>query len=209
MGRLRKGRRDRWSTLQPDMQPGEREEQMFNQFKARAEGVSAEVHRFSTPTEALDFLVGFVTAEGVADQPGQYCVFADCPFLAAVDRSRLEAVAGLSFTVSREQAAGAKVGVSQLDWALADTGTLVQDATAVDKRLASTLPTIHVALIATSGLRADMPSWLAEIKPESANYIAMITGPSRTADIERVLTIGVHGPERLVIVFIDQLEGAH
>ena len=42
--------------------------------------------------------------------------------------------------------------------------------------------------------------------PKSAHYIAMITGPSRTADIERVLTIGVHGPERLVIVFIDQLE---
>jgi L-lactate dehydrogenase complex protein LldG len=37
----------------------------------------------------------------------------------------------------------------------------------------------------------------------------MITGPSRTADIERVLTIGVHGPERLVIVFIDQLGGAN
>lgn len=182
---------------------------MFNQFKTRAEGVSAEVHRFSTPAEALDFLVGFVRAEGVADQPGQYGVFADCPFLAAVDRQQLEAVAGMSFAVTREQAAGAKVGISQLDWALADTGTLVQDATAVDKRLVSTLPTIHVALIATSGLRVDMPAWLAEIKPESANYIAMITGPSRTADIERVLTIGVHGPERLVIVFIDQLGGTH
>jgi L-lactate dehydrogenase complex protein LldG len=35
----------------------------------------------------------------------------------------------------------------------------------------------------------------------------MITGPSRTADIERVLTIGVHGPERLVIVFVDELGG--
>ena len=74
-----------------------------------------------------------------------------------------------------------------MDWALADTGTLVQDATAVDKRLVSTLPTIHVALIATSGLRPDMPAWLGDARPNSAGYLAMITGPSRTADIERVL----------------------
>jgi L-lactate dehydrogenase complex protein LldG len=37
----------------------------------------------------------------------------------------------------------------------------------------------------------------------------MITGPSRTADIERVLTIGVHGPERLVIIFVDELGGGN
>jgi L-lactate dehydrogenase complex protein LldG len=182
---------------------------MFEQFKTRAEGVSAEVHRCATSAEALDFLVEFLRAEGVADQPGQYGVFADCPFLQTVDRRPLEEVAGLWFEVTRERAAGAKVGLSQMDWALADTGTLVQDATAVDKRLVSTLPTIHVALIATDGLRADMPAWLGESRPETAGYLAMVTGPSRTADIERVLTIGVHGPERLVIVFVDQLGGTN
>lgn len=182
---------------------------MYEQFKTRAEGVSAEVHRFATGAEALDFLVDFVRAEGVADQAGQYAVFADCPFLGRVDRQRLEAVAGLWFEVTRERAAAAKIGISQVDWALADTGTLVQDATAIDKRLVSTLPIIHVALIETGGLRADMPALLADLRPEQANYIAMITGPSRTADIERVLTIGVHGPERLVIVFIDQMGGTN
>lgn len=182
---------------------------MFEQFKTRAEGVSAEVHRFATSAEAPDFLVGFLGTEGVADQPGQYGVFADCPFLRTVDRRPLEEMAGLWFEVTRERAAGAKVGISQMDWALADTGTLVQDATAVDKRLVSTLPFIHIALIATEGLRADMPAWLGEARPETAGYLAMVTGPSRTADIERVLTIGVHGPERLVIVFVDQLGGTN
>lgn len=180
---------------------------MYEQFKARAEGVSAEVHRFATAAEALAFLVGFLENEGVADQAGRSGVFAACPFLEHVDRSRLAAIPGLAFEVTRERAAAAKVGISQVDWALADTGTLVQDATAIDKRLVSTLPAIHVALIETGGLRPDMPSWLADVRPEQTNYIAMITGPSRTADIERVLTIGVHGPERLVIVFIDRMEG--
>jgi len=182
---------------------------MFEQFKTRAQGVSAEVYRFPTEEEALAFLVAFLREEGVAEQAGQYGVFAACPFLDRVDRPQLEAIKGMYFEVTRERAAAARVGISQVDWALADTGTLVQDATAVDKRLVSTLPTIHVALIATAGLRPDMPAWLADARPQEANYLAMITGPSRTADIERVLTIGVHGPERLVIVFIDQMGGTN
>jgi len=182
---------------------------MFEQFKTRAQGVSAEVYRFPTEAEAFAFLVAFLREEGVAEQAGQYGVFAACPFLDRVDRAPLAAIEGMSFEVTRERAAAAKIGISQVDWALADTGTLVQDATAIDKRLVSTLPTIHVALIATAGLRPDMPAWLADVRPEQANYIAMITGPSRTADIERGLTIGVHGPERLVIVFIDRMGGTN
>ena len=69
------------------------------------------------------------------------------PFLDGVDRQQLEEVAGLRFEVTRELAAGARFGISQMDWALADTGTLVQDATAIDKRLVSSLPTIHIALL--------------------------------------------------------------
>jgi L-lactate dehydrogenase complex protein LldG len=180
---------------------------MYEQFKTRATGVSAEVHRFPNDGEALAFLEAFLREEGVDDQAGKYGVFANGPFLESIDHSRLAAINGVSFDVTRERAAAAKIGISQVDWALADTGTLVQDATAIDKRLVSTLPTIHVALIATSGLRPDMPTWLADVQPQDANYIAMITGPSRTADIERVLTIGVHGPERLIIVFIDQMGG--
>ena len=47
----------------------------------------------------------------------------------------------------------------------------------------------------------------SKIRPEQTNYISFITGPSRTADIERVLTIGVHGPERLIIVFRRRIGG--
>jgi L-lactate dehydrogenase complex protein LldG len=91
-------------------------------------------------------------------------------------------------------------------WAVAATGTLVVDAAQVEQRLVSTLPPIHVAIVASSGLRADLAEVLTQIHPSQTGYISMITGPSRTADIERVLTIGVHGPERLIIVFVDELE---
>ena len=183
---------------------------MFDTFKLRAEAVSAEVHRFPGKTEALDFIVGRLQAEGVADTPQSYAVWADCPFLDATDKTWLAgSVPGLTFEVTREKAAASRIGISQFDWAMANTGTLVQDATPVDRRLVSTLPIIHIAVVATRQLLPDLPSVLAKVRPEQTNYISFITGPSRTADIERVLTIGVHGPEKLIIVFVDELAGAN
>jgi L-lactate dehydrogenase complex protein LldG len=181
---------------------------MYEQFKTRAEGVSAEVYRFETKAVAADFIVGFLQREGIADKPQAHALWAACPFLDNIDRQPLAAVAGLKFTVTRELAAAARFGISQLGWALADTGTLVQDAAVVEERLVSTLPDIHIAIVPTSGILPDMPALLERLRPEQSNYIAFITGPSRTADIERVLTIGVHGPERLVIVFVDELQAA-
>ncbi len=182
---------------------------MYEQFKVKAEAVSAEVHRFATNALALDFITSVLTSEGVADSPGSYALWAACPFLDGVDRQPLHEIAGLKREVTRELAAAAKIGISQLDWALADTGTLAGDSSAVDGRLVSTLTEIHIALVPTSGILADMPTLLTRLHPDMSGYIAMITGPSRTADIERVLTIGVHGPSRLIIVFCDELGGAN
>lgn len=180
---------------------------MYQQFKARAEGVSAEVHQYITKDAALDFIIRFLQHEGVADKARSFALWADCPFLEGVDRQPLEKIAGLKFAVNRELAAEAKFGISQMEWALADTGSLAQNSSAIEQRLVSSLSAIHIALVPTSGILPDMPALLAKVQPKDCAYLAMITGPSRTADIERVLTIGVHGPERLVIIFVDELRG--
>ncbi len=181
---------------------------MFDSFKTRAEAVSAEVHRFGTKAEALNFIEQFMHQEGVADKPQSYAVWADCPFLKGIDTNALAAKnPGLKFEVTRDLAKNAKIGISQMGWGLANTGTLVQDSTKVEDRLASALSWIHIALVATDKIVADLPSVMTKITPKQSGYIAFITGPSRTADIERVLTIGVHGPERLIIVCVDELGG--
>jgi len=182
---------------------------MYQQFKDRAEEVSAEVYRFVTNDAALDFVVQFLQKEGLADEPHAFALWADCPFLGAIDRQPLERLDGLKFEVTREMAAVAKFGISQMEWALADTGSLAQNSTAIEQRLVSSLSTIHIAIVPTSGILPDMPALLAGVHPKDCAYLAMITGPSRTADIERVLTIGVHGPERLVIIFVDELGGGN
>jgi L-lactate dehydrogenase complex protein LldG len=173
---------------------------LFDAFKTRAEAVSAEVHRVATRSEALDFIVNFLRgANGSA-------VWVAGSLLDGVDRARLtEQIPGLTFDVTTQSAEAAKVGISQIEWAIANTGTLVTDAAPVERRLASALPQIHVAVVPTDAIHPDMGAALARIHPRQSGYISMITGPSRTADIERVLTIGVHGPSRLVIVFVDEL----
>jgi L-lactate dehydrogenase complex protein LldG len=122
------------------------------------------------------------------------------------DPAQIAQLPAAIFDVTREAAAAAKVGISEMEWAIADTGTLVQDAAAAERRLVSTLPEIHIAMVATDSIQPDLPSVLARINPRQTAYLSMITGPSRTADIERVLTIGVHGPERVVIVCVDEAE---
>lgn len=171
-------------------------DELFASFKERAETASAEVHRFKTLLEAKGFISGLLKDLGGTSlwAPGSYLEAAGRP-----------EVPGLSFAITRENAAEATVGISQVDWALADTGTLVVDATQVEQRLVSTLPQVHVALLGTDRLLPGLGEALTRIRPDRASYLSLITGPSRTADIERVLTIGVHGPERLVVVFTEEV----
>ena len=179
----------------------------FEAFKTRAEAVSAEVHRFTGKEEALAFVLDFLREAGVSDAPQSGAVWAAGTFLDGIEKDALQAqVPGIAFEVTREGSAAAQVGISQVDWAIAGTGTLVQDATGVEKRLVSTLPPIHVALLGGDRILADMGSVLERLRPDQLNYISFITGPSRTADIERVLTIGVHGPGRLIILVVDEFE---
>lgn len=178
---------------------------MFESFKARAETVSGEVHRFPTGEAAAGFLADFLREEGVSDRPGWRAVWAAKNGLPGIQPEELAAkIPGLTLDVDRKSAAESKVGISVMEWGLADTGTVVQDATRVELRLVSTLPEIHVALVRTATILPGLEALLPHLDPARSPYLAFVTGPSRTADIERVLTIGVHGPVRLVILCIDE-----
>jgi L-lactate dehydrogenase complex protein LldG len=177
---------------------------MFESFKTRAEAVSGEVHRFATDVAAAGFLADFLRGEGVSDRPGWRAVWAAKKGLSGIQPEELAAkIPGLTLDVDRKSAAESKVGISDMEWGLADTGTVVQDATRVELRLVSTLPEIHVAFLRTGTILPNLEALLPHLDPTRSPYLAFITGPSRTADIERVLTIGVHGPVRLVILCID------
>jgi L-lactate dehydrogenase complex protein LldG len=89
------------------------------------------------------------------------------------------------------------LGITEADFLLPETGTLVLRSSAKKPRAVSLLPRVHLAIVHPEMLRADIHQVFAEAK--DSNYLVFITGPSRTADIELTVTLGVHGPKNLYV----------
>ena len=103
----------------------------------------------------------------------------------------------------RNHLAGIDIGFTLADYGIAETGTLVLDSSSEAVRLATMISEIHIALLPLSRLRQraeDLYEELQGLMGNSPNFTAFITGASRTADIERVLALGVHGPLELHIL---------
>ncbi|BBD10021.1 LutC/YkgG family protein [Desulfovibrio ferrophilus] len=103
----------------------------------------------------------------------------------------------------RKYLAGIDIGFTICDLGIAETGTLVLNSASEDVRLATMVAETHVAVLPKSKLRAtsyDAEAEVLEFMKNIPNYLAFITGASRTADIERVLALGVHGPLELHIL---------
>ena len=101
---------------------------------------------------------------------------------------------------------GGTVGVARAAKGIAQTGTCVVVTDDESLRLETMLPEVSVLLLNSADILPDLPSvapFLREQQTQGrASYVSFITGPSRTADIERVSAIGVHGPLELHIVLI-------
>jgi L-lactate utilization protein LutC len=107
---------------------------------------------------------------------------------------------------SREAIAATEVGITSADYALADTGSLVI-FTESQSRLLSLLPPCHIAVIESSRIVASLDDVFRLRPMPGANSSAMvvITGPSRTADIEMRLVRGVHGPGEIHVIIVEDV----
>jgi L-lactate dehydrogenase complex protein LldG len=102
------------------------------------------------------------------------------------------------------------VGVSTAQAAIAETGTLVLESESERHRLVSLVPPVHIAIIAAASICLTLGEALAAVRrgepAEVSPTITFITGPSRTADIELTLAIGVHGPQELYVIVNEGLQ---
>lgn len=165
---------------------------MVDQFQLAAEAVGATVKRFTSIGDAVSHV------KGLAGE-NELCA----SYLPAEVRETF----GPTLFASPNQACSAKICVSYAQAGIAATGTLLLDLKDPAERGATGLVPIHIVFLRSATIVSD----LAAIKEELATllggdgpaYFSLTTGPSRTADIERVLTIGVHGPKELHVLILE------
>ena len=137
---------------------------------------------------------------------GKTAIASNAPFLAECGVTDLPGVrSGVTDREElRELCATADVGITSADYALADTGTLVLLSSPQEARMISLLPPAHIAIVPRARILTGLDE-LFSVLPnpaESTSSMVLITGPSRTADIEQILVRGVHGPGLLRVVVV-------
>jgi L-lactate dehydrogenase complex protein LldG len=121
-----------------------------------------------------------------------------CPMASEIEKA---AAAGITRLTTDYQAA--QVTVEVVSAAIAENGSIVCSSTAGKSVQASLLPAHHIAIVPQDRIFATLDDFFTAYAASPPTNLTLITGPSRTADIELNLVIGVHGPERLDIVVIE------
>jgi L-lactate utilization protein LutC len=167
-------------------------------MRSRIETLAGRTARVASMAAARDFV-----AEAIA---GKTAVASNSPYLAECGIADLPGVrSGIRDAAElKEVCARVDVGISSADYALSDTGTLVMIASPAEARLVSLLPPAHLAVVPRERILTGLDE-LFTILPDPASQtssMVLITGPSRTADIEQILVRGVHGPGQITVVIV-------
>lgn len=166
----------------------------------------ARVDRFSAELQALGAAVRRVQPLGLEKALVQLLKER------AVDRVlSWEAIDGLDATAliragiqsAVEPEAELRIGITGCLCAIAETGTLVLTSSKGRPLSASLLPEVHIAVVNKSQVVGSLEEALRLPEVRAAGATVLITGPSRTADIEMTLTIGVHGPRELLVYILE------
>lgn len=100
----------------------------------------------------------------------------------------------------------AQLGITSVDWAVAETGSLALCARTGQGRVASLLPPVWLAIVEPSQIVPDLFDLFARLESDKLDLpsnIALVTGPSKTGDIELKLTTGVHGPGEVHLLVVE------
>jgi L-lactate dehydrogenase complex protein LldG len=97
--------------------------------------------------------------------------------------------------------------VSEALYGLADTGSVVLAASPAEPRGRSLLPDVHISLLPTDRILSGLDELFARLGNELPSALAIVTGPSRSADIEQKLAVGVHGPGEVHVVLVESNRG--
>ena len=181
--------------------------EMLEAMKQGAEKVQAVVATRPDLEAAIQYAVSLTKKEGGSTlaAPGM-----DEESTQAIRAACAEEGSALLEPPLREEMGRIDTALTWADRGIAETGTLVLNSDSEELRMATMLCETHVAVLPEDQVVPDMDAlegYMSDHFKKGPGYVAFITGASRTADIERILTIGVHGPESLHIVLVESLKG--
>jgi L-lactate dehydrogenase complex protein LldG len=181
--------------------------QLIEQFETELQKVGARFH----PATDEDSVIEYIELVGENRHAKTAIGWNEVPLYRADLERGLQKVGIKYLTEDSDghfihRAVSADVGISGVDYALADTGTLVLLARTGQARSISLLPPVHIAIVGAEQLLSCLDDLFPLVRLESdlASAITFITGPSRTADIELTLVVGVHGPQELHVVLLQR-----
>jgi L-lactate dehydrogenase complex protein LldG len=167
-------------------------------FITRLEALAGKAQRVASMDAARE-----VVSAAIA---GKSAVASNSPYLAECGISTLPGMRTGIRDVNelRNLCEKADIGITSADYALADTGTLVTIASPAEARLVSLLPPAHIGVVPMDRLLTGIDELFTRVPmpADGSSSMVMITGPSRTADIEQILVRGVHGPGQISVVLV-------
>jgi L-lactate dehydrogenase complex protein LldG len=108
--------------------------------------------------------------------------------------------------ISSPDFADFQIGITAVDFLVARTGSIVLSAATAGGRRLSVLPPFHIAIATTEQLVISLDEAFRIYhecgESNRSSYATVITGPSRTSDIEKILVLGAHGPKRLAVIAV-------
>lgn len=185
------------------MEKTEELEKLDEKFQKNFEAVNGECYRVASEEEIADLLIKIFHSKGA--KTASLC---ESPLSQSAKLK--EKLTGAGLTVHTEDlltnTKKDDIGITEVDWGIAELGTFVQIAPEVDKRLCSTLVPIHVGLLKTASILPDLDTVLDALAklPQIPGFVGFVTGPSRSSDIERILEIGVHGPKQVILILVGE-----
>lgn len=173
-------------------------------FAESLSGINTSVYR-ANREGVLEFVTGFFRERGAES----FSIW-ETEYLKSLGfKESLEGMGlGLAPAENKSEIANSGVGITEADYALADTGSLVLLSAPEKPRGVSLIPPVHLAIVRKENILSDIGELFGLLNEiyESPDAIpactTFITGPSRTADIELNLTLGVHGPKELHVLIV-------
>lgn len=189
---------------------------LLDQLAATATLRGWNVARRSGSEDALDYVVSLARRLGVTSAArSEQAVFNTVPVdgaLAGAGTMCWPAVyeGAESRAAVRRRLAESGMGITGADYAIAETGSVIVLPRRGLSRLVSVVPPVHVAIVRPADILGTLDDLFALRRLEyhrnggdMGSYLNFITGPSRTADIEQTIVVGVHGPREVHLVLLD------